>query len=87
MVTAIAVLVAVVVAAAITWPCAIGYRKKVVETKLGNAEDRAREIVEDRKSVVFWQKRKLLTRRLRQLSVRKQALQHGKSNWQKNVLK
>ena len=34
MVTAIAVLVAVVVAAAITWPCAIGYRKKVVETKL-----------------------------------------------------
>ena len=42
MVTAIAVLVAVVVAAAITWPCAIGYRKKVVETKLGNAEDRAK---------------------------------------------
>ena len=46
MVTAIAVLVAVV-AAAITWPCAIGYRKKVVETKLGNAEDRAREIVDE----------------------------------------
>ena len=126
MVTAIAVLVAVVVAAAITWPCAIGYRKKVVETKLGNAEDRAREIVDEAlktaetkkreamleakeesmrtrneleketkergqsssaMSVVFWQKRKLLTRRLRQLSVRKQALQHGKSNWRKNVLK
>ena len=47
MVTAIAALVAVVVAAAITWPCAIGYRKKVVETKLGNAEDRAREIVDE----------------------------------------
>ncbi len=47
MVTVIAVLVAVVVAAAITWPCAIGYRKKVVETKLGNAEDRAREIVDE----------------------------------------
>ncbi len=47
MVTAIAVLVAVVVAAAITWPCAIGYRKKVVEAKLGNAEDRAREIVDE----------------------------------------
>ena len=47
MVTAIAVLVAVVVAAAITWPCAIGYRKKVVETKLANAEDRAREIVDE----------------------------------------
>ena len=44
MVTAIAVLVAVVVAAAITWPCAIGYRKKVVETKggfdrSGNSQD------------------------------------------------
>ena len=125
MVTAIAVLVAVVVAAAITWPCAIGYRKKVVETKLGNAEDRAREIVDEalktaetkkREAMLEAkeesmrtrneleketkerraelqryerrvQKRKLLTRRLRQLSVRKQALQHGKSNWQKNVLK
>ena len=47
MVTAIAVLVAVVLTAAITWPCAIGYRKKVVEAKLGNAEDRAREIVDE----------------------------------------
>ena len=47
MVTAIAVLVAVVVAAAITWPCAVGYRKKVVEAKIGSAEDRAREIVDE----------------------------------------
>ena len=47
MVTAIAVLVAVVLTAAIIWPCAIGYRKKVVEAKLGNAEDRAREIVDE----------------------------------------
>ena len=43
----IAVLVAVALTAAITWPCAIGYRKKVVEAKLGNAEDRAREIVDE----------------------------------------
>ncbi len=43
----IAVLVAVVLTAVITWPCAIGYRKKVVEAKLGNAEDRAREIVDE----------------------------------------
>ena len=47
MLTALAVLVAVAAAAATTWPCAIGYRKKVVETKLGNAEDRAREIVDE----------------------------------------
>ncbi|MBR5510130.1 MAG: ribonuclease Y [Lachnospiraceae bacterium] len=45
--TVIAVLVAVVVAAAITWPCAINYRKKVVEEKLGNADDRAREIIDE----------------------------------------
>ena len=43
----IAVLVAVALTAAITWPSAIGYRKKVVEAKLGNAEDRAREIVDE----------------------------------------
>ena len=45
--TVIAVLVAIVLAAAITWPCAINYRKKVVEEKLGNADDRAREIIDE----------------------------------------
>ncbi len=45
--TVIAVLVSIVVAAAITWPCAINYRKRVVEAKIGNAEDRAREIVDE----------------------------------------
>ncbi len=44
----IAVLVAVVLTAVITWPCAVGYRKKVVEAKIGSAEDRAREIVDFR---------------------------------------
>ena len=39
----IAVLVAVVLTAVITWPCAVGYRKKVVEAKIGSAEDRARD--------------------------------------------
>ncbi|MCC8140796.1 MAG: ribonuclease Y [Lachnospiraceae bacterium] len=42
----IAVVVAIVLTAAITWPCAITYRKKVVEAKIGNAEDRAREIID-----------------------------------------
>lgn len=45
--TIIAVLVAIVLAAAITWPCAVSYRKKVVEEKIGNAEDRAREIIDE----------------------------------------
>ena len=43
----IAVLVAVFLTAVITWPCAVGYRKKVVEAKIGSAEDRAREIVDE----------------------------------------
>lgn len=48
MVTAIiAALVAIVLTAAITWPVAISYRKKVVEAKLGNADDRAREIIDE----------------------------------------
>ena len=42
--TVIAVLVAIILSAAVTWPFAVNYRKKVVEEKLGNAEDRAREI-------------------------------------------
>ncbi len=45
--TVIAVLVAIILSAAVTWPCAVNYRKKVVEEKLGNAEDRAREIVDE----------------------------------------
>jgi len=48
MVTTIAaVLVAIVLAAAVTWPCAVNYRKRVVEEKLGNADDRAREIIDE----------------------------------------
>lgn len=48
MVTAIiTALVAVVLTAVIVWPCAISYRKKVVEAKIGNAEDRAREIIDE----------------------------------------
>ncbi len=45
--TVIAVLVAIVLAAAITWPCAVNYHKKMVDEKIGNAEDRAREIVDE----------------------------------------
>ncbi len=43
----IAVLVAVVLTAVITWPCAVNYHKKVVDAKIGSAEDRAREIVDE----------------------------------------
>ncbi len=45
--TIVAVLVAIVLSAAVTWPCAVNYRKRVVEEKLGNADDRAREIIDE----------------------------------------
>ena len=38
----------------------IGYRKKVVETKLGNAEDRAREIVDEALKTAETKKRKAI---------------------------
>ena len=36
-----------VVVAILTWVVAITYRKKVVESKIGSAESRAREIIDD----------------------------------------
>ena len=47
MVTVIAAIVAAVVAAVIAWPCAINYHKQVVDAKIGDAEERAREIIDE----------------------------------------
>ncbi len=61
MVTIIIVAVlAAILAAAITWPVAISYRKKVVEAKIGNAEDRAREIVDEALKAAETKKREAL---------------------------
>ncbi len=46
-VTIVTILVTAALTAAITWPCAVNYRKKVVEAKIGNADDRAREIIDE----------------------------------------
>ncbi|MCD8242166.1 MAG: Rnase Y domain-containing protein, partial [Lachnospiraceae bacterium] len=56
----IAVVVAIVMTAAITWPCAITYRKKVVEARIGNAEDRAREIIDEALKAAETKKRESL---------------------------
>lgn len=58
--TIVAVLVAIVLTAAVTWPCAVNYRKKVVEEKLGNAEDRAREIIDEALKTAETKKREAL---------------------------
>ena len=47
MVTVIAALVAAALAGAIVWPLAINYHKKVVDAKIGDAQDRAREIIDE----------------------------------------
>ncbi len=44
---AVAVVIAVVVTALIVWHAAISYRKRVVEQKIGTAEDKAREIIDE----------------------------------------
>ena len=45
--TIIAVLVTLVVAIPLTYVITVSYRKKVSEAKIGNAEDRAREIIDE----------------------------------------
>ncbi|MBE5943557.1 MAG: ribonuclease Y [Lachnospiraceae bacterium] len=44
---AIIVVVAVIVTALITWFAAIAYRKNIAEAKIGKAEDKAREIIDE----------------------------------------
>ena len=45
--TVICVIIAVIITAAIVWNVAISYRKKVVEAKIGSAEEKAREIIDE----------------------------------------
>ena len=45
--TIIAVVIAVIVTAVIVWNVAISYRKKVVEAKIGTAEEKARAIIDE----------------------------------------
>ena len=45
--TIIAVVIAVIVTAVIVWNVAISYRKKVVEAKIGTAEEKARTIIDE----------------------------------------
>ncbi|MFR7992090.1 MAG: ribonuclease Y [Lachnospiraceae bacterium] len=55
----IAVIIAVVVSACITWFAAVSYCKKVAADKIGNAEDKARQIIDDALKTVDSEKRAL----------------------------
>lgn len=50
----------IVVAIVITWFVAMAYRKKVVEAKIGSAEDKAREIIDEALNVAETKKREAL---------------------------
>ena len=41
------IVIAIVVTALVVWNVAISYRKKVVEAKIGTAEEKAREIIDE----------------------------------------
>lgn len=58
--TIIAVLVTLVVAIPVTYILTVSYRKKVAEAKIGNAEDRAREIIDEAVKTAETKKREAL---------------------------
>ena len=62
--------VAVVITALIVWNVAISYRKKVVESKIGSAEEKAREIIDEAVKTAETKKREGL------LEVKEEALRN-----------
>ena len=59
-ITIIAVIIALIIGAAITWPLAIAYHKKVEEAKIGSADEKARKIIDDALKVAETKKREAL---------------------------
>ncbi len=68
--TIISVVIAVLITAAIVWNVAISYRKKVVEAKIGSAEEKAREIIDEAMKTAETKKREGL------LEVKEEALKN-----------
>ena len=56
----IAIVIAIVVSAFLSWVVAIAYRKKVVEAKIGSAEAKSREIIDEALKVAETKKREAL---------------------------
>ena len=66
--TVIYVFIVVIITAVIAWNLAISYRKKVVESKIGSAEEKAREIIDEAMKTAETKKREGL------LEVKEEAL-------------
>lgn len=56
----LAIVITLVIVASLTWRMAISYRKKVYEEKIGNAEDKAREIIDEALKTAETKKREAL---------------------------
>ncbi|MDF2588387.1 MAG: rny, partial [Anaerocolumna sp.] len=56
----ISILVTLVIVAPLTWKFAISYRIKVVEAKIGSAEEKAREIIDEALKTAETKKREAL---------------------------
>ncbi|HKL79361.1 MAG TPA: Rnase Y domain-containing protein, partial [Mobilitalea sp.] len=58
--TVIGIIVTLVIVAPLTWTLAITYRKKVYEVKIGTAEEKAREIIDEALKTAETKKREAL---------------------------
>ena len=76
----IAIVAAVLITALIVWNAAISYRKKVVESKIGSAEEKAREIIDEAMKTAEAKKREGL------LEVKEEALKN-KNELEKESMK
>ena len=64
------IVIAIAVTALVVWNVAISYRKKVVEAKIGTAEEKAREIIDEAMKTAETKKREGL------LEVKEEALKN-----------
>ena len=64
------IIIAVIITAVVAWNVAISYRKKVVESKIGTAEEKAREIIDEAMKTAETKKREGL------LEVKEEALKN-----------
>ena len=58
--TIIAIIITLCVVAPVTWLIAVAYRKKVYESKIGKAEEKSREIIDEALKVAETKKREAL---------------------------
>ena len=72
-------LIASIIVAVITWFVATNYRQKTYETKIGSAEERSREIIDEALKVAETKKREALLEAKEESLKTKNELEKGKT--------